>query len=153
MQIINFNTPAAQSPVKNFMALLMRLSIAPIFFISGRTKVDGLLEVNENALFLFAQDYKLPGVDPVWAAHLATYAEHLLPVLLVFGLFTRFSALGLLGMTIVIQCLVYPDAWPTHLSWCGILLCSVVYGPGRWSLDHYLGTDCNTRLYCKASAT
>ena len=59
----------------------------------------------------------MPLLPPEIAAHLATYAEHLFPILLVLGLFTRLSALALLGMTAVIQVFVYPDAWPTHLSW------------------------------------
>ena len=50
-------------------------------------------------------------------------------MLLVLGLFTRLSALALLGMTLVIQLFVYPDAWPTHLSWAALLLYLV--GPRR----------------------
>ena len=46
----------------------------------------------------------------VLAAYLAAGAEHLFPVLLVLGLFTRLSAAALLGMTLVIQMFVYPDA-------------------------------------------
>ncbi len=121
--------------IDSVLSLVMRLSIAPVFFLSGRTKVDGWLDVNESAVYLFAQDYKLPFIDSVWAAHLAAYAEHLLPMLLVLGLFARLSALGLLGMTLVIQCWVYPDAWPTHLTWFAPLLLIAVRGPGRWSFD------------------
>lgn len=51
----------------------------------------------------------------VVAAYLATISEHLFSVMLVLGLFTRASAVALLGMTMVIQIFVYPDAWPTHL--------------------------------------
>ena len=80
-------------------------------------------------------------LPPVVAAHLSTYAEHLFPVLIVLGLFTRVSALGLLGMTLVIQLFVYPDAWPTHLSWAGLLLYLVIRGPGRVSLDRALGLE------------
>ena len=69
----------------------------------------------------------------------ATYAEHLFPILLVLGLFTRLSALALLGMTAVIQIFVYPDAWPTHLSWAALLLYLVGRGAGRCSLDRALG--------------
>ena len=66
-------------------------------------------------------------------------AEHLLPVLLVLGLFTRGAALALLGMTLVIQVLVYPQAWPTHLSWAALLLYLAGRGAGRWALDRRLG--------------
>ena len=72
------------------------------------------------------------------AAHLAAYAEHLFPLLLVLGLFTRLSALSLLGMTLVIQLFVYPSAWPTHLSWAALLLYLVGRGAGKLSLDRLL---------------
>ena len=58
---------------------------------------------------------------------------------LVLGLFTRLSALALLGMTMTIQLFVYPDAWPTHLSWAGLMLYLVGRGAGSVSLDRVLG--------------
>ena len=59
-------------------------------------------------------------------------------ILLVIGLATRFAALGLLGMTLVIQIFVYPDAWPTHGTWAACLLTLMTRGPGLFSLDHLL---------------
>jgi len=120
------------------LALMARLSIAGIFFLSGRTKVEGLLSVSDSAVALFEDEYRLPLIDPELAAHLAAWAEHLFPVLLVLGLATRFSALALLAMTAVIQVFVYPDAWPTHLSWAALLLLLVARGPGTLSLDRAL---------------
>lgn len=121
------------------LALATRVSVAAIFFYSGRTKVEGLLTLTDSAYELFRTEYKLPLVPPELAAHLAAYSEHLFPLLLVLGLFTRFSALALLGMTLVIQIFVYPDAWPTHLSWAALMLYLVGRGGGRLSLDHALG--------------
>jgi putative oxidoreductase len=72
------------------------------------------------------------------AAYAATISEHLFSVLLAVGLFTRAGALGLLGMTLVIEVFVYPDAWPTHLSWTGLLLPLLAKGGGRLSMDHLL---------------
>ena len=72
------------------------------------------------------------------AATMATGAEHLFSILLVLGLGTRFSALALLTMTLVIQIFVYPDAWPTHLSWIAILLPLIARGGGAWSADALL---------------
>ena len=117
------------------LALVDRVAIAAIFFLSGRTKVDGLLTVSEGAYALFREEYRVPLLPAEIAAHLATYAEHLFPILLVLGLFTRLSALALLGMTAVIQVFVYPDAWPTHLSWAGLLLYLAGRGAGPLSLD------------------
>jgi putative oxidoreductase len=124
---------------QDLLALVARFGIAGVFFYSGRTKVEGVLSVTDSAVALFADDYKLPLLSPEVGAHLAAYAEHLFPLLLVLGLFTRFSALALLGMTAVIQVFVYPDAWPTHLSWAAILLLLVGRGGGAWSLDRAFG--------------
>lgn len=112
--------------------------MAGVFWMSGRTKVDGWLTVNDTAIALFEDEYQLPLLPPYVAAHLATYAEHALPILLILGLATRLSAAGLLGMTLVIQLLVYPSAWPTHLSWATLFLYLMGHGAGRWSLDHHI---------------
>jgi len=119
--------------------LLVRVGIASVFFLSGRTKVEGLLSITPGTYELFRSEYALPLLPPELAAHLATYAEHLFPLLLVLGLATRLSALALLGMTLVIQVFVYPDAWSTHLSWAALLLVLVGRGAGAWSLDRRLG--------------
>jgi putative oxidoreductase len=121
------------------LAIAARFGIGAVFFLSGRTKVDGFLTVNDSAYTLFREEYKVPLLPPEFAAHMAAYAEHLLPVLLVLGLATRLSALGLLGMTAVIQVFVYPDAWPTHLTWAVALLYLVGRGAGPLSLDRALG--------------
>lgn len=123
---------------QDLLLLVARLGIAAVFFLSGRTKVEGLLTITDATYELFRTDYALPFVNPVVAAHLATYSEHVFPILLVLGLFTRPAALALLGMTSVIEIFVYPDAWPTHLSWAGLLLLLVARGGGDWSLDRQL---------------
>ena len=122
----------------DLLALLARLSIATIFLQSGRTKVDGFLHVTDSAVLLFSDEYKLPLLSPDTAAHMAAYAEHFFPLLLVLGLFTRLAAAGLLGMTLVIEIFVYPDAWSTHLSWAGLLLYLVGRGAGVVSVDRAL---------------
>ena len=120
------------------LALVSRVSIAAIFFLSGRTKVEGLLTIKDTTYELFRTEYRLPLVPPEIAAHMSAYVENIVPILLVLGLFTRGSALVLLGMTTVIEVFVYPDAWPTHLSWATILLYLIARGGGRVSLDHVL---------------
>lgn len=123
----------------SLVCAVARAGIAAVFFMSGRTKVEGLLTLTPSTFELFRTEYALPLIPPHLAAYLAAYAEHLFPLLLVLGLFTRVSALALLGMTLVIQVFVYPDAWPTHLSWAGLLLLLVARGGGGWSLDRVLG--------------
>jgi putative oxidoreductase len=121
----------------SLLALVNRVGIAAIFWMSARTKVDGWFSVSDSAYALFREEYRLPLLPPELAAQMATMAEHVFPILLV--LFTRLSALALLGMTLVIQVFVYPDAWPTHLSWSGLMLYLAGRGGGRLSLDHALG--------------
>jgi putative oxidoreductase len=123
----------------DLLALAARTAMAAVFWLSGRTKVDGWWTVSDSAYELFRTEYRLPLITPELAAPLAAGAEHLLPVLLVLGLFTRGAALALLGMTLVIQVLVYPQAWPTHLSWAALLLYLAGRGAGRWALDRRLG--------------
>ena len=133
------------------VALLARFSLAGVFWRSGQTKVEGfaidLVEgrldlgwprLSANAVDLFREEYRLPLLPPEWGALLAATGEHLLPALLLLGLATRFSAAGLLAMTVVIQLLVYPGAWPTHGVWAAALLWLMLRGPGVVSLDHAL---------------
>lgn len=121
------------------IALAARAALAAIFFLSGRTKVDGLFTIKDTTYYLFAEEYRLPLIPSDAAAVAATAAEHLFPILLVLGLFTRISALGLLAMTLVIQVFVYPDAWPTHLSWATLMLVLLRFGAGPISIDRLLG--------------
>ncbi len=117
------------------LLLVQRCAIAAIFFLSGRTKVEGWFTITDSAFELFRSEYRLPLISPEFATYLTASAEYLFPILLVLGLFTRLSALALLGMTLVIQFFVYPDAWPTHLSWAGVLLPLIAFGGGKVSLD------------------
>jgi len=119
----------------DLLLLVMRLGIASIFFRSGRTKVEGWFTITDSAYELFAYEYALPLIPTNVATVAATVSEHLFPVLLVIGLGTRYAALALLGMTLVIEIFVYPDAWPTHLSWAGLLLPIIALGGGRITLD------------------
>ncbi len=119
------------------IALLARVAVALVFWRSGQTKVDGW-QITDTTFLLFREEYQVPLLSPEIAAYLATIQEHLLSALLVIGLFSRLSALGLLGMTIVIQTFVYPSHYPEHLLWGALLFLIVARGPGALSLDHLL---------------
>ena len=121
------------------LPLVQRLGIAAVFFQSGRTKVEGLFTLTDSTFYLFQTEYRLPFIAPIPAAYIAATSEHVFPILLVLGLFTRVSALALFIMTLTIEIFVYPDAWPTHLSWAAILLPLIARGGGRFSLDRWLG--------------
>jgi len=124
---------------------VLRIALAVPFFKSGLTKWDGFLSLSPAAAFLFEDEFKLhifgQAYDfplPTMFAYLDSVAEIVLPVLLVIGLATRFSALGLLVMTGVIQ-LVVPEGWANfHLPWAGLALAIIALGPGTLSVDHLL---------------
>ena len=134
-----------------FIALLGRFSIAAVFWKSGQTKIEGfaldivagrfelgLPRLADSTLFLFEHEYGLPLLPTALAAYAAAFAEHLFPALILIGLATRFSALALLVMTLVIQVFVYPGAYATHGVWAAVLLWLIARGPGGLSLDHWL---------------
>lgn len=133
------------------IAVVARFSIAAVFWKSGQTKVEGfaidivegtyqlgLPRLGSSTVDLFRDEYKLPVLPPEIAAVLATVAEHVFPVLILIGLATRLSALALLIMTLVIQVLVYPGAYPVHGTWAAVLLVLMAKGAGPLSLDALL---------------
>jgi putative oxidoreductase len=134
------------------IALFARISLASIFWASGQTKVVSTTafsilgrEIGVPVHFpphlhpltsvLFAEEYKVPLLPPDLAAWMAALGEMVIPILLVLGLATRLSALGLLGMTLVIQVFVYPNLWSDHMLWAAGLLFLIAKGPGWLSLD------------------
>jgi len=119
------------------LGLSARVFPAAVFWQSGQTKVEGW-HLKDSAITLFREEYKLPVIDPVIAAHLAAFAEHFFPVLLVLGLASRFAAFALLFITSIIEIFVYPDAWPTHGVWATCFLLVIARGPGLISLDHLI---------------
>jgi putative oxidoreductase len=117
------------------VALVSRFALASVFWHSGQTKVSGIM-IREETFFLFREEYKVPLLPPDLAAYLATVGEHVFSVLLLVGLASRLSALGLFGMTMVIQLFVFPDGWPEHVLWVSLQLLIVARGPGALALDH-----------------
>jgi len=135
----------------SLIALVGRFSIAAVFWKSGQTKIQGFAvdivsgefqlgvpRLSDSVVALFRDEYRLPLVSPEVAAPLAAFAEHLFPLLILLGLATRFSAVALLIMTMTIQLLVYPDAYPTHGVWATVLLFLIAKGAGTFSLDHLI---------------
>ena len=119
------------------IALAARFAVADVFWRSGQTKVNGFT-IREETFYLFREEYKVPILPPDVAAYLSTIAEHVFPVLLLFGLASRFSALALFAMTMVIQLFVVPGGWPEHILWLSLLTLIIARGPGAISLDHLI---------------
>ena len=139
--IFTFARTLASSPRLESLALLLtRLALAGVFWRSGRTKVEegSLLTLSDSTYFLVREEYAGVPLPPDLAAHMATYAEHLFPLLLVVGLATRLSALALAGMTLVIQVWVFPEAWwPVHALWLAMAMQLVTRGGGALALDRF----------------
>ncbi|VAV93819.1 hypothetical protein MNBD_ALPHA01-814 [hydrothermal vent metagenome] len=140
------------------LAVLARVVMAAIFWKSAMTKITfdgaGLAEfslaqiwnvitlnwaVADSAYMLFEYEYDLPLIPFALAAHMAVAAEILLPMALIVGLFTRYAALLMLVMTLVIQIFVYPGLWTVHGLWAIALLTVMAKGGGRMSVDHLIG--------------
>jgi putative oxidoreductase len=128
---------AARVLSPTWLLLIQRMGIAAVFWMSARTKVEGWFTLPDTTYELFRTEYAGVPLPPEIAAVMATVNEHVFSLLLALGLFTRFSAIVLLGMTAVIEIFVYPDAWPTHLSWAGLLLPLIALGGGKLSLDRF----------------
>lgn len=148
--VAHVNRTLARIP-HGLIAFVARFSIAAVFWKSGQTKIEGLAidivggtfelgwpRLSASAVDLFRDEYSLPLLAPQVAAVLATIGEHVLPLLVLLGLATRLSAMGLLVMTAVIQLFVYPAAYPTHGVWAAVLLYLMARGPGPLSIDHLI---------------
>ena len=126
----------------SLVQLVMRLALAVPFWRSGILKWDGFLKLSDTAVTLFSDEFMLhlPGGPyhfpaPAVMAFLSGCGEIMFPVLLVLGLGTRFAALGLLFMTLIVE-LTVPEGWPIHLTWAAMALGIMAWGPGRISIDH-----------------
>ncbi|MGH6952654.1 MAG: DoxX family protein [Alphaproteobacteria bacterium] len=114
------------------LELAFRAGVASVFFKSGLTKLPSW----DTTILLFAEEYRVPLVPPEIAAYMGTALELACPVLIVFGFLARLGALGLLGMTLVIQIFVYPENWSEHLMWAALLGYIFTRGAGVISIDH-----------------
>jgi putative oxidoreductase len=137
------------------VALALRLAMARAFFLDGQTRIEGPrlahnlygfdlsvvlpLQVRPGTFTDFLTHYAALPVPPMLAACLVSYAEFVLPIMLLLGFGTRIAALGLLIMTVLIQIYVMPQAlWSAHVYWAAILLVLLSRGPGAFSLDHFI---------------
>ena len=121
-------------------ALAVRLYVARVFFLSGLTKLRDW----DITVALFTNEYHVPVLDPQVAALLGTGAELGLPILIALGLGSRLAAAALFVFNIV-AAISYPDLSDAgrvdHMLWGALMLVTLFYGPGRFSLDHWIGRN------------
>lgn len=132
-RLVSFLARLERLPL-SVLLLAMRVGVGAVFFRSGLLKLDSW----QFTIQLFRDEYRVPLLDPVLAAQVATIVEVGVPPLLFAGLATRLATLPLLGMIVVIQVFVYPNAWSDHLLWAAALVLVLTRGPGRFSLDHWI---------------
>jgi putative oxidoreductase len=118
----------------SLLQLIMRIAIGSVFLNAGLLKYRSW----EITVLLFRDEYKVPWVDPTLLARMATFNELTFSTLLFLGLATRLATLPFLGMIVVIQAFVYPEAWIEHLLWTSILLLLLTRGGGALSVDHLI---------------
>src|ERR1700748_641738 len=94
----------------SLVQLVLRLALAVPFWKSGILKWDGFLRLNDTAVTLFTDEFKLhlpggpyPFPAPTAMAFLSGCGEIVFPVIRVLGLGARFAALGLLFMTFIVE--------------------------------------------------
>lgn len=129
----------------SLVQLVVRIALAVPFWRSGILKWHGFLQLSDTAVTLFTDEFMLhlpggpyPFPAPAVFAFLSACGEVGFPVLLVLGIGTRFAAAGLLLMTCIIE-LTVPDGWPVHITWAAMALAIAAWGPGRVSIDYWLG--------------
>jgi putative oxidoreductase len=127
---------AGRIPI-SLLQLLFRVAVATVFLKAGLNKIASW----ELTVQLFADEYKVPVLSPDLAATMAATFEIGGSMLLILGLATRLATLPLLGMIVVIQTTVYPNAYAEHLTWGSILLFLLTRGPGAISVDRVIGLE------------
>jgi len=128
---------AGLNALQPLAALIARLYVAQVFFLSGLTKLRDW----DITVSLFTDEYKVPLLPPALAALLGTGGELVLPVLLALGLGGRFAALGLSvvnAVAVVSLSEIAPAALQQHILWGALLAGLAVFGPGRWSLERWV---------------
>jgi len=137
------------------VALALRLLMAWQFFLDGQTLISGPryslsiygfdfsvvlpMQVRAETISTFIAQYGALPLPPLFAAYIVSYAEFILPVMLLIGFGTRFAALGLLLMTAAIDFYVTPPSlWSEHMYWGAVLLVLLTRGPGALSLDYLI---------------
>ena len=115
----------------------VRLYVAEAFLKAGLVKIQSW----SATLSLFENVYEVPLLPPEVAAYLGTAAELSLPVLLAFGLGSRFAAAALFGFNLI-AVVSYPDisdaGLKDHFLWGALMLVTLFHGPGKLSVDHLI---------------
>jgi NADH dehydrogenase FAD-containing subunit/uncharacterized membrane protein YphA (DoxX/SURF4 family) len=112
--------------------LAIRLGLAGVFFSSAVVKLSNW----QAALYLSANEYPVSWLDSVTAARVGVSIELIGAVCLSLGLLTRYAALALLALSLVIQTTYLP--LDRHLFWIALFTWYALRGASSLSLDALL---------------
>ncbi|MPV86061.1 DoxX family protein [Ostreibacterium oceani] len=155
-KLLNFGEMATK-PFQCITLLIIRLFVASVFLRAGLQKLQDF----STTVFLFEYEYSVPLLSPKLAAMLGTTAEIVLPLLIIFGILTRWSAFALFVFNIVAvlsykaltagefamttvwgfipTSIVFPTkGFEDHVVWGLLILVIIVFGAGRVSIDQLL---------------
>ncbi len=133
----NLTTARYVKRLDSISLLALRLYVSWIFFPAGLLKLKDW----DTTLFLFEEEYQVPLLSPEFAAWIGTAGELIFPTLLVLGLLTRISALGLFAVNIVAVISLAEIASASlahHLLWGLSLAIIFVFGGGKINLDYWV---------------
>jgi len=126
--------------LKPLLLIGFRFYVAYVFFLSGLTKISSW----SSTVSLFEYEYNVPLLPPEIAAYMATAGELVLPVLLVFGLFSRPAALALFILNAVAAYSLSQTDFASaaghwqHITWGTMLAVIFAFGPGVLSIDKWI---------------
>src|SRR5271166_2738627 len=112
--------------------VLIRLALAEIFFVSGVLKLTNW----KTALDLAAYEYPVSFMSPVTAAYVGVSIEVGGAVLLALGFMTRYAAVPMLILSLVIQFAYKP--FDSQLFWAALFGWYAIQGAGPISVDSLL---------------
>lgn len=112
--------------------LVIRLWLAEIFFVSGVLKLTAW----HTALDLATNEYAVSWMNPVSAAYTGVGIEVLGGVLLAIGFMTRYAAIPMLILSLVIQFAYLP--FDNQLFWALLFAWYAIQGAGPLSIDSLL---------------
>jgi putative oxidoreductase len=130
------------NPLQSLFAVGVRLYVSWQFLKSGYLKVTSW----DSTIYLFENEYHTPVLSPHVAAVAGSFGELFFPTLLVLGLVSRLSAVGLFAVN-AMAVISYSHvllaegseaALGQHVLWGTLLLFLIIYGPGKFSLDYLL---------------
>lgn len=126
----------AQNYLSCLLLLAIRIFVGLVFLRSGLVKFSNI----DSAILLFEYEYQVPLLPPILAAYLAMAAEIICGGALIIGFFSKFMAIPLIIMTLVIQFLVVQNQ--EHYYWLFLLSTIAIYGAGKISIDHIFCSKC-----------